>query len=83
MSLEAKTKTIEVLVSKKPEGEVDPNKVSKDFNAPDANAEVEGHGIWRWVECWHCGSMRHVYWEYPGEVFTCGNCGYDYVPVSI
>jgi hypothetical protein len=80
MPLEAQTKAIEIIVSKKPEEPVDPGKVTKDLGAPDPTAEVEGRGFYRWVECWHCHDLRRIYWEYPGEVFVCGNCGVEYIP---
>jgi hypothetical protein len=71
------TKTLEVGSTKKPEGTVDKNKTKKDQAAP---GQVSGRGVGRWVTCWHCGSVRHVYQDYEGEVFICGNCGYEYVP---
>ena len=85
---ESEKETVEVWKTKKPEGPVD--KATKDLAAPP-EGEVEGHwfaggsrppwaGRGRWVRCWHCGSMRHVVQTHPGEVFTCGNCGFQYVP---
>jgi hypothetical protein len=75
----AETITIEVGTTEKPEGSVDKSKTKKDAAAPPKE-EVEGRGVGRWVRCWHCGSMRHVFQDYRGEVFICGNCGYEYIP---
>jgi uncharacterized protein (DUF983 family) len=75
----AETEKIEVGSTKKPEGSVDKAKTKKDQAAP-GEGEVEGRGVGRWVRCWHCGSMRHVYQDYRRQVFICGNCGYEYIP---
>jgi len=85
-----KPETIEVWKTKKPEGPVDKTKATQDQAAP-SEGEVEGRwlgsgsrppwaGRGRWVRCWHCGSLRHVYQTHPGEVFICRNCGYEYIP---
>jgi hypothetical protein len=75
-----KTKTIEVYLTQKPETPAGPEKASRDMDATNAEPEVGGRGYYRWVECWHCHSMRRVYWENPGQSFICGSCGVEYVP---
>jgi ribosomal protein S27E len=50
------------------------------MDATNVEPEVGGRGYYRWVECWHCHSMRRVYWEFPGQTFICGSCGVEYIP---
>jgi hypothetical protein len=67
-------KTIEVIVAKKAEGDLDPAKQGKEAATPPTDEDVGGRSVGGWVECPHCGSMRYVFVDFEGEWFTCGNC---------
>jgi hypothetical protein len=70
--------SIEVIVAKKAEGNLDPAKQGKEAAAPSTDDEVGGRSLGGYVKCPYCHSIRYVVVDYEGEWFNCGNCGNPY-----